>query len=596
MSRISLRGGLAVIFLLAVAFGGRALGATTANKAEVERLLDSAARAEINGNIPRSISLRQDAHRADPGNRLVRWQLGEVQLNNDWLTVEESQQRAANDRRVEEYQRRRAASGDDIGDQTALAKWCGTHHLLDEARFHWANVLLKDQNNREALRSLNRHWHNGRLLSDAEYHDIVSGASARRRQQMVIRIAKWLDAFAGENKMSSQDALGEIRSIDCMEAIPLIEELIGLPNASKIGALKSVDSQKPDTQQIGDISMAFLTALARMHQQTATESLLRLAVLSPFSQVRDKAVDVLKKRSVYDYAPILLDELLMPIKSSYDIETLSDGTVRYTHSLFREGAIADYSDVYTAEHHLASQPILPNSIAPFMRSQSVGMEAAGNERRVEAENAVVAFRNEQITTVLAKTTGENLGDNPRSWWKYWQTLNDLYVPEERPVYEQRHTTSQTYYSISCFVKGTPVWTKTGRRPIESLEPGDLVLSQNVDTGELKYQPVIGRTFRPPCDILRVSTDNDEVLATRGHPFWIAGLGWRMAKELDDGAVLCGLGKATHVRSIASAGEAAAYNLIVAEFNTYFVGESGVLVHDNSPRKPTRVGVPGIVAK
>jgi hypothetical protein len=69
----------------------------------------------------------------------------------------------------------------------------------------------------------------------------------------------------------------------------------------------------------------------------------------------------------------------------------------------------------------------------------------------------------------------------------------------------------------------------------------------------------------------------------------------MAKELGDGAVLCGLSRATRVRSIESAEEAEAYNLVVADLNTYFVGTSGILVHDNTPRRPTRATVPGVVA-
>ena len=42
-------------------------------------------------------------------------------------------------------------------------------------------------------------------------------------------------------------------------------------------------------------------------------------------------------------------------------------------------------------------------------------------------------------------------------------------------------------------------------------------------------------------------------------------------------------------------EAEAYNLVVADFNTYFVGETGILVHDNTPRLPTRATVPGLAA-
>jgi hypothetical protein len=211
---------------------------------------------------------------------------------------------------------------------------------------------------------------------------------------------------------------------------------------------------------------------------------------------------------------------------------------------------------------------------------------------VANQNKTSAFRNVRISEVLAKATGQNLGDDPRKWWDYWHGQNEYYVPEQHPVYQQYHDSNEKYL-CSCFAKGTPIWTKTGRRPVESLEVGDLVLSQNVETGELKYEPVIGRTVRPPSQILKLSTDIDEILATKGHPFWVAGVGWRMAKELEDGAVLCGISRAARVRSIEQSGEAEAYNLVVADLNTYFVGNSGILVHDNTPRRSSRALVPGV---
>ena len=39
-----------------------------------------------------------------------------------------------------------------------------------------------------------------------------------------------------------------------------------------------------------------------------------------------------------------------------------------------------------------------------------------------------------------------------------------------------------------------------------------------------------------------------------------------------------------------------YNLIVADFNSYFVGDQGILVHDNTPRAPTAALLPGLVKR
>ena len=63
-----------------------------------------------------------------------------------------------------------------------------------------------------------------------------------------------------------------------------------------------------------------------------------------------------------------------------------------------------------------------------------------------------------------------------------------------------------------------------------------MLAQNATTGELTYKPVIARTERPPSPLRTITVDGEEIEATLGHPFWVVGVGWRMAKELEDGGV------------------------------------------------------------
>jgi hypothetical protein len=126
--------------------------------------------------------------------------------------------------------------------------------------------------------------------------------------------------------------------------------------------------------------------------------------------------------------------------------------------------------------------------------------------------------------------------------------------------------------------------------------GDLVLAQDVNSGELAYKPVIGRTVRPPSEIVTLSIDGETLRTTRGHPFWVSGVGWRMAKELEEGAILHGVTGVARIAAVESSVPEEAYNLVVADFNSYFVGERGVLVHDNTPRRPTRATVPGLAKK
>jgi hypothetical protein len=196
-------------------------------------------------------------------------------------------------------------------------------------------------------------------------------------------------------------------------------------------------------------------------------------------------------------------------------------------------------------------------------------------------------------------------ETPKEWWDWWRDSNE-YESREHPV-EYRYFTGvdnrfygrpeDTYRSVpSCFVRGTPVWTKLGLRPIETLEVGDLVLSQDIKTGELDYKYIIGRTIRPSSGVLKVSLASEEITATKGHPFWVAGMGWQMAKELADGSPLHSLNGGAIVQTIAPLPDAEAYNLIIADFSTYFVGESGLLVHDNTMRRSAPVLIPGVAAK
>jgi hypothetical protein len=68
----------------------------------------------------------------------------------------------------------------------------------------------------------------------------------------------------------------------------------------------------------------------------------------------------------------------------------------------------------------------------------------------------------------------------------------------------------------------------------------------------------------------------------------------MAKQLQPGNLLHGLGGAVTIESVEQLpDEQPAHNLVVDGFNTYFVGQAGVLVHDNEFRRPTTSIVPGL---
>ena len=67
----------------------------------------------------------------------------------------------------------------------------------------------------------------------------------------------------------------------------------------------------------------------------------------------------------------------------------------------------------------------------------------------------------------------------------------------------------------------------------------------------------------------------------------------MAKELKSGQPLHALHGSWPIRQVDELPDAEAYNLVVDDFHTYFVGRLGLLVHDNNFRRPTTAVLPGL---
>ncbi len=162
---------------------------------------------------------------------------------------------------------------------------------------------------------------------------------------------------------------------------------------------------------------------------------------------------------------------------------------------------------------------------------------------------------------------------------------------------------------SCFGAGTLVTTLAGPMPIEQIQIGDRVLAQDPETGELAYKLVLTTTVRPASSMLNLSVrrsnpqgapDGDldpnageTFLTTKGHPFWVDGQGWQMAKNLEPGTRLHAACGSVEVTDLEPADGVEAYNLVVDEFHTYFVGKNHLLVHDNSFARPLLNSVPGL---
>jgi hypothetical protein len=222
-------------------------------------------------------------------------------------------------------------------------------------------------------------------------------------------------------------------------------------------------------------------------------------------------------------------------------------------------------------------------------------------QQIEAHNRAVAESNDRVLPVLAMVAGQDLGPDRASWNKWWvdqigftivpqKSQEKATVVEQVPIDYQPQPVAPTVLGqsttvirrlASCFAAGTLIKTRDGLRPIETLRVGDLVLTQNVKTGALGYQPVFRAIHNPPSTTFRISLGNEPIISSQFHRFWKAGHGWVMARDLKAGDALRTLDGVATVSGVEADRVQPVFNLEVAEDCDFFVGTLGALVHDNT---------------
>jgi hypothetical protein len=227
--------------------------------------------------------------------------------------------------------------------------------------------------------------------------------------------------------------------------------------------------------------------------------------------------------------------------------------------------------------------------------------------------------NNRVATALVTATEQQLPAQPQAWWDWWNDHNEIFVEGDKQVQAVRRTrqfevedfvpqaaaalgaavatASAVQDAKDCLAAGTKIWSTAGMVSVEDLQVGDLVLAQDIETGELAFKPVVRTTIRPKTRLIRIQAGEQTIEASGGHPFWVSGEGWVKARDLASGMELhCATGTRQVTSVEKETDDVETYNLVVADFSTYFVGAARVLSHDNTVRDATNAIVPGLAAE
>ncbi len=149
---------------------------------------------------------------------------------------------------------------------------------------------------------------------------------------------------------------------------------------------------------------------------------------------------------------------------------------------------------------------------------------------------------------------------------------------------------------ACFVAGTAILTNLGSKVIENIQEGDLVWSENIETGEKSLKKVVQTFVRESDELIHVFIDNEKITTTPEHPFYVPQRGWTKSIELRAGDILVlHNGKYVVIEKVQHEileEPVKVYNFEVEDFHTYYVGNNSVLVHNtcgpNSLLSPTQI--------
>jgi hypothetical protein len=551
-------------------------------KEQSEGALREAIGQETVGDVSERDSTLDDLIGRNPDFAPARWQRGYIKTSDGWQHIDELASPNSTSSLQITYSTVRDKTPDDVAGNLALATWCKKHGLKEAARGHWNRAIALDPNCQEAHVALGDTRVDGTWLTQDEVAEANGRTEATRNALRTLgrKIPEWAQGYATGPDAKKKFCEEKLRQVRDPAAIPLL--LRALAPRGDESALLLVDMLKS------------------MPSLEATYALSDLGVRTDSAAVRRVIVEELKLRDEHAVMPPLLLAMSSPVTSKMQLTVSNEGALVYRHVFARENQrqkevrVQNTNFVTSGSGDGNDDP----SSGAIGAIAAASMFAARNEAEVARQNLTIQQVNDRISLLLSQITDSNNG-KPEDWWNWWNKRQQIQIQGDKPTQTSIGTqtlaiqTGGGQQRSECFVKGTPVWTSRGKVAIETIRPGDLVLSQDVKTGELAFKAVVQPTQRAAEAIYQLEIGCAKLECTGGHSFWVTGTGWTKASDLRPGMLVRCADGAKPVLTTAKGREVETHNLIVADFHSYFVGEEKTLCHDNTDQRPTLAIAPGV---
>ena len=501
----------------------------------------------------------------DPAHARTRGLLGQVAFRGRWQSPEEIRKELEADEALSaslaEYIARRARMRNSADAHLKIAIWCEEHGLKPEATAHLTVATQLAPGLEAAWKKLGYRKQGLRWITDLQLADEKAQSEARAKAD------KYWTTLLARSRSGLED---ESRRAGAAKTLQGICDPGAVPSVWAILAGGNSSDQTLAVQLFGQID-----------SPGSTRALVVLAVASDSGEVRGKSIETLRRRNSSEIAQFLLEVLSnqerrrAPILYHYLLQPVGWNAIGSIGYLFVRGPFYDVFRTYTVDESGRGLPMDIASIAMSMDGGYVNRIMTQRQRQVsdlfaavgqilsDCEGVIPAPQIDdktidqltmRIIDVLSQIHGRYLGKDVEVWRKWWAEEQgyayeptashprlDLTLADDKPTFRDN-------VHFSCFAAGTPIHTLAGLKPIESIQIGDQVLTQDPRTAELSYQPVLAAVQNKPDSLLEINLGGEVIQATAIHRFWKAGQGWVPARDLKSGDSLRALGGIAGVKS------------------------------------------------